>query len=169
MKKYISIPLLSVICYLLSFSFTNAVCPVCTVGVVAGLGLSRWLGVDDTISGIWIGGLLISLTGWTINWLKARKISFKGMAIITALVYYAFVVIPLYWKEVIGHPFNELWGIDKLILGIAFGTVIFVIAVLVYEIMKKKNNGHAHFPFEKIVIPISSLIILSSAFYFITK
>lgn len=169
MKKYLQYVLFSAFFTLLVPASTSAVCPVCTIGVVAGLGLSRWLGVDDTISGIWIGALLISLTGWTVNWFKSKKIEFKGIAIVTALIYYALVVAPLYWKEIIGHPFNTLWGIDKLILGIAFGTVIFLIAVLIYEVMKKKNNGHAHYPFEKIVIPISSMIILSAAFYFITR
>lgn len=144
-------------------------CQVCTIGVVAGLGLSRWLGVDDTVFGVWVGGLLISLTWWTVNWLKTKKIKFKGMTVVTALVYYAAVIIPLYWKEIIGHALNKIWGIDKFIIGIAFGSVVFAIAVLAYEIMKKKNGGHAHFPFEKVVIPISSLIILSAIFYFITK
>lgn len=144
-------------------------CQVCTIGVVAGLGLSRWFGVDDTIFGLWVGGLLVSVTGWTVNWLKTKKINFKGMIIVTAIVYYASVIIPLYWKEIIGHPLNKLWGIDKFIIGIAFGSVIFAIAVLLYEVMKKKNGGHAHFPFEKVAIPISSLIILSAIFYFITR
>ena len=144
-------------------------CPVCTIGVVAGLGLSRWIGVDDVVSGIWIGGLLASLTGWTVRWLKKRKITFKGVVAITALAYYGFVAVPLYRNEIIGHPLNQFWGIDKLILGIAFGTIVFVIAVLIYEIMKKKNDGHAHFKFEKVVIPVSSLIVLSAIFYLATK
>jgi len=144
-------------------------CPVCTVGVVAGLGLSRWLGVDDTVSGVWIGGLLASLSGWTINWLRSRNWSFKGMPAIVVLIYYGFAIAPLYWKEIIGHPFNKLWGVDKLIIGLAFGTVFFVLAVLGYEIMKKRNGGHSHFKFEKVVIPIASLLILSGAFYLITK
>lgn len=33
----------------------QAVCPVCTVAVGTGVGLSRWLGVDDTITGLWLG------------------------------------------------------------------------------------------------------------------
>lgn len=168
MKKNIFTFLFLNICYLIFPTSAHAVCPVCTIGVVAGLGLSRWLGVDDTVSGIWIGGLLVSLTGWTVSWLKGRKINFKGMAAITAAVYYTSVVIPLYWNELIGHPLNKLWGIDKLILGIAFGTIIFIIAVLAYEIMKKKNSGHAHFKFEKVIIPVFSLIVLSVIFYLIT-
>lgn len=170
MKKNISIFSFLVSCYSLFVPVSvGAVCPVCTIGVVAGLGLSRWLGVDDTVSGIWIGGLLVSLTGWTVNWLKKRKMIFKGMTALIAIIYYAMVIVPFYSKEIIGHPSNVLWGIDKLVLGLSFGTIIFVIAVLIYEIMKKRNGGHAHYPFEKIVIPISSLLILSAAFYFITK
>ena len=33
----------------------KAICPVCTVAVGAGIGLSRWLGIDDSITGLWIG------------------------------------------------------------------------------------------------------------------
>jgi hypothetical protein len=167
MKKIASISYLSL--YLLfSTSVAYAQCPVCTVGVIAGLGLSRWLGIDDTISGVWIGALLVTMIAWTLRWFKKKKFSFWGIAPVTSIVYYGMVILPLYWKDIIGHPFNRLWGIDKLIVGISFGSIIFVIAILIYEIMKKKN-GHPHFSFEKVVLPISSLIILSGIFYFITR
>jgi len=52
-----------------------AICPVCTIAIGAGLGLSRWLGVDDVISGIWIGGLLVSTSLWTVNWLRSKKLT----------------------------------------------------------------------------------------------
>lgn len=146
-----------------------AICPVCTVGVVAGLGLSRYLGVDDVLSGIWIGGLLISLTMWTVNWLKAKKWDFWGSPFILALVYYGLVIIPLYYKDIIGHPFNTLWGIDKLVLGIVLGTITFSIGSVSYAYLKNKNGGKAHFPYEKVVFPIGSLIIISVIFYFVTK
>ena len=38
-----------------------AVCPICTVAAATGIGFSRWLGIDDTITGLWIGGLTVSL------------------------------------------------------------------------------------------------------------
>jgi hypothetical protein len=37
------------------------VCPVCTIAVAGGVGLCRYLGIDDLISGAWIGALLFSL------------------------------------------------------------------------------------------------------------
>jgi len=85
MRK-IAIYLLSVI--VISFFFTKkalAVCPICTVVIGAGVGLSRWLGIDDTISGLWIGGLIISMIVWTINWLGKKNIRFKGRNILTII------------------------------------------------------------------------------------
>ncbi|HRZ29924.1 MAG TPA: hypothetical protein P5052_04275 [Candidatus Paceibacterota bacterium] len=38
---------------LLSIPFTSqAVCPVCTVAIASGVGLCRYLGIDDLISGL---------------------------------------------------------------------------------------------------------------------
>ena len=54
MKKILSI---SVFILLISSRVAHAVCPVCTVAVGAGLGLAEWLGIDDSISGLWIGAL----------------------------------------------------------------------------------------------------------------
>lgn len=148
---------------------TSAMCPLCAVTVGAGLGLSRWLGVDDTISGIWIGGLIVSLIMWTENWLEKKNIKFKLRWLITAAVYYLFTIIPLYYSEIIGHPFNKLWGIDKLALGISTGSIIFFLACLWYYYLKAKNNGRAYFPFQKVAMPVGSLIILTAIFYFLTK
>ena len=45
----------------------DAVCPVCTIAIGAGLEGMRMLGVKDILTGIWAGGLTVSLIGWTAN------------------------------------------------------------------------------------------------------
>ena len=147
----------------------QAVCPICTVAVVAGVGLSRWLGIDDSITGLWIGGLTVSLIAWTIDWLKRKNFHFYGRKTITVVVYYLLIVAPLYYYKIIGHPLNTLWGVDKLLFGIIVGSVMFFLGALWYYQLKAQNNGHAYFPFQKVVMPISPLIILSLIFYFLTK
>jgi hypothetical protein len=37
-----------------------------------------------------------------------------------------------------------------------------------YQALKKRNNGHAYFPFQKVVMPIAWLVLMSTIFYFIT-
>lgn len=166
-KKILSL-LITIISFLIASS-VKAVCPVCTVAVAAGVGFSRWIGIDDTITGLWIGGLIVSMIMWTVSWLDKKKINFRGINTITTLGYYILVIAPLYWMDIIGHPFNKIWGMDKLILGIIFGSITFFVGGIWYYRLKAKNNGHAYFPFQKVVMPVSPLIILSIVFYFLTK
>ncbi len=146
-------------------------CGVCTAAALAGVGLSRWLKIDDTISGLWIGGMLISISIWTAKWLRDKfpKISFPGLTPLVGLAYYALVIIPFYQKGIIGHPKNVLFEIDKLLLGLIAGSIFFYLGGELYKIIKAKNGGHAQFPFQKVVIPVAVLAILSGIFYLITK
>jgi len=170
MKKISLIPLLSAICFLLSAKVAAAFCPVCTVAAASAVGLSRWIGVDDTISGLWLGALTVSATSWTISWMKSKQIKFWGSNFFIAVMYYALILIPFYKTDIISfHPKNMLWGTDKLLLGILIGSVLFILGHSVYIFLKKKNGGHAHFPYEKIVMPIAPTIIMTAIFYFITK
>lgn len=147
----------------------KAFCPICTVAVVSGVGLSRWLKIDDTITGLWIGGMIVSLIGWTINWCRKKNIRFRGLNLSIVLAYYAIVVLPLYFYEIVGHPLNKFWGIDKLLLGIILGSILFLGGYLWYLQIKKSNQNQALFPFQKIVMPVAPLIVLSIIFYFLTR
>lgn len=144
------------------------ICIICTAAVGAGVGLSRWLGVDDAIAGLWIGGLTVSISLWTINWLNGKNIKFFGRQPLIFIIYYASIIWPLYHYNIAGHPSNKLWGIDKLLFGIIIGTIGFIIAVVINESLKKNHAGRVYFPFQKVVIPVGLLAILSLTLYLIT-
>lgn len=175
MKKHLrKYSLLLSLALLLLPSLAHAICPVCTIAVGVGVGISRKYGVDDTISGLWVGGLLVSVTIWTINYFNSKKINFWGRNFFTAIFYYAITLVPMYQKNIIsqklfGDHFQTLWGIDRLLLGIIFGSFFFLIGATSYNILKKKNNNHAYFPFQKVVMPTFPLIVMSFVFYFITR
>ena len=162
---------------ILSHKVALAVCPLCTIAVAAGVGLSRYLGIDDTITGLWVGALTLSMAFWNINWFEKKKINFKFRSTITVLAYYLIVIFPLWGMGVMGNKLgalktfgtNSLFSVDKLSLGILVGSIAFWTSVEWYAHLKAKNNDHAHFPFEKVVIPNALLVILSFAFFFLTK
>ncbi len=165
MYKKISLFIGFLILGLFSFTSANAVCPVCTVAVCAGVGLSRWLGIDDLISGVWIGGMAVSLIIWTLSWLGKKKIIFKLRWLAVAVVYYLIIIFSLYLPKIAGHPSNKFLGIDKLMFGMTAGSLIFIAAVWLHNFLKKKNKDKSFFPYQKVVIPVASLIILSLIFY----
>ena len=146
-----------------------AFCPVCTVAVGAGVGFSRWLKIDDVITGLWIGAFILSSALWTINWLKNKKWTFTGDRFVVFIVFYASIIIPLHYTNILGHPFNKIFGLDKLIFGLIIGSIVFLFSIMLYEYLKKINKGKSYFKFQKIATPIVLLLIASGIFYFITK
>ena len=147
----------------------SAVCPVCTVAVGAGLEGARLLGVDDVITGIWAGGLTLSLTLWTIGWLKKRGITSVLWSVIAPFAVYYGLLGAVYLLPDVTFGANTLWGIDKFLLGIIVGTICFWVGARWYISIKRNNGGHAMFAFQKVVMPISLLLIATVLFWFLTK
>jgi hypothetical protein len=141
------------------------VCPICTIAIAGGVGLCRYLGIDDLISGAWIGALLFSLFLWTIEWLNKKKVKFLFRKPLVFIFWYGLTIFPLMKIGIIGHPQNKFLGIDKLIFGIFSGTVVFLFSILFENYLRKKNQGKAYFKFQKVLIPILFLIILSLIFW----
>ncbi len=159
----------SILALLFLPSCVRAVCPACTVAVAGGVELSRWLGVDDVISGIWIGALIISSILWFISWLDKKNFKFIFRNSLILVSFYLIVILPLYWMKFIDFSCNLLWGFDKLLLGIIFGSLVFSLGIWVNKFLKNKNNNKVYFPYQKVIIPVLFLIFVSIIFYFITR
>jgi hypothetical protein len=151
--------------YLLFINSVLAVCPLCTVAVGAGVGLCRYLGIDDTISGVWIGGLVVSLGFWLADFLRKKKINFIFLEFWSTLLMFLLTAPFLYWAKLIGIPHNTLWGIDKLVLGMVSGAVAFVLSVFTDKFLRKINQGKMYIYYQKVLLPLLYLTILSLVFY----
>ncbi len=142
-----------------------AVCPVCTVAVGAGLEGARLLGVDDVITGIWAGGLTLSLFFWTAGWLKKRGVTSVFWQIVVPFVaYYALLGALYFVPGVLTFGANTLWGMDRFLLGVVVGTVAFWLGARWYVKIKRDNGGHARFAFQKVVVPLSFLMVATAVF-----
>lgn len=145
-------------------------CPVCTVTVVAGLSISRLLGIDDAVTSLWIGAFILSFSFITIDWIEKKwpKIKIKRFTVPVIALMYALVLIPLYLNHSIGIPGNTLWGIDKIILGTVVGSALFLLGAWADKKVRRLR-GSQIFKFQKVVFPVFVIIIASAIFLFLTK
>ena len=136
-------------------------CQVCTLAVGAGLGLSRWIGVDDAVSGIWIGGLILSSSLWFYSWLSKKypKLNTTPYMLLTTTLIYILSLIPLVWTGVL---------IYKLVIGIVIGSLTFLLGIWADKKVRK-IKGKQLFNFQKVVFPVASLLISSIIVWIITK
>lgn len=141
-------------------------CNVCTVTVIAGLAISRLLGIDDLITSIWIGGFILSFSFVTTAWINKKWPKTQALKLhlpITAL-FYLLVLVPLKWNGSIGILGNSLWGIDKILLGIVVGSVAFLFGIWADK-FEHKARSKILFPFQKVVFPVLALTIASLIFF----
>lgn len=155
-------------------SFAWAVCPICTVAVGAGLGISRMLGIDDTVTSVWIGGLILSMSFWLVDWFNKRKFSFVKkinsgyLDLVVTTLMYTLVLVPLWYSKYIGRETNMIFGIDKIIFGTILGSFAFLGSKELDKKVRKKK-GRQLFLYQKVVFPVASLLIISLILHFFIK
>jgi len=139
-----------------------AVCPVCTAGIAIGLEGMRFLGVDDMITGVWAGGLVLSLIFWTTSKMHKKGVKNALWYLLAAALWLS--LLPMTWLLPNANPFGEytFLGIDKFLFGIIVGMVTFYAAASWHNRIKKRNGGVSWFPMQKVVWPIGALLIASA-------
>ncbi|MBQ7633091.1 MAG: hypothetical protein IJS88_03150 [Alphaproteobacteria bacterium] len=141
----------------------NPACAVCTVAVAAGLEIARKLGVDDGVIAIWAGALLTLIGYWTILWFDKKGWNFKFRNAILMLLSFS-MIFAVYIKDLTYTPKPILiFYMDPFLFCGILGGLILIYSSVFYQWMKRKNGGHAHFPFEKVVLPVVALAIAGYA------
>lgn len=148
-------------------AYANPACAVCTVAVGASLEIARSLGVDDAVVGVWAGGFLALLGYWLILWFNKKGWQFWGrdfllMAVSVGSIGFMYMGDIVYSPRVLGYIFY----MDPLLFSTILGALVLIYSSMFYQWMKAKNGGHAHFPFEKVVVPVVSLGLVSLYFYY---
>jgi hypothetical protein len=133
-------------------------CAVCTVGVIAGLEVARTIGVDDGVIGVWSGALLVLIGYWTIVWFDKKNWNFKFRNPLLMILSFS-MIAGVYFKELVYTPRPQLLYLDPFLFCALLGGVVLAGAMKFYQWMKAKNGGHAHFPFEKAVLPLVVLAL----------
>ncbi len=155
--------------FLLCLPLVSAVCPLCTVAIGAGAGVLRYFGIDDIITGSWIGALTLSSALWFDSWLNKKHINFMMRRPLVIIAFYIMFLLPLYFIDLIGLQGNTIFGIDKIVFGSIIGTIIFILSVLSDNYLRKINGNKAVFPYQKVVIPVVFLILSSVFIYLLLK
>ncbi len=147
-------------------SMANPACPVCMVTVGASLYIAEKSGLDKCVIGVWSGALLAIFGYFLIRWFNKKGWNFAGrdfilMTASIASIGFMYISQLVYDPIIIGFLY-----IDSFLFSNIVGALVFIAGIHFYEWMKKKNGGHAHFPFEKVVVPVLFVGIVSALFYF---
>lgn len=138
-----------------------AQCPICIVTVGGGLILAKKLGIDDLLVSIWISGLNTAVAIFFAS--KIKNKTANNPFLWTAL-FFLITLFYLYFTRQIGNPRNRFFGIDKVLLGLIIGVIIFLVSFLIDRRIRNSNNGKVLFHYQKVIIPVTLLVFSTVLF-----
>lgn len=143
-------------------ALANPACPICTVAIGAALPIAQRMGVPADVVGLWAGALLTLLGYWAAKYFDRRGWHFRGRNALLIAISVAMIGF-VYISQVKYSPCTYLGfiSVDPIIFGAVLGMILFILSEKLYDWMKVKNGGRAHFPFEKVVLPVVVLIVAS--------
>ena len=141
--------------YLLMPKVVFAHCPLCVAGAVAGVTVTRWIGVDDSITGVWIAALLGAVSFWTHTAVR-RKVKIPYGKELIYVIIFALTIWSFYKFQLVIRM-SQIFGLDKLTFGILTGGALFYLV----DLIKIKH----YFNYQRIVISLGSMAILSLVIY----
>lgn len=153
----------------------SAHCPLCVGGAAIGLSVARFLGIDDAITGLWLAALLGAasfwLDGYLVKKIKINKDILRPALyiILFALTIWSFYalndyVISNFRFYLINKHVGNIFGVDKLPFGMIVGGAAFYLVDILDNLIIKRN-GKVLFPYQRVVVSLGSILILSLAVY----
>lgn len=136
-------------------------CPLCVAGAAAGITLSRYIGVDDSITGLWMAAFLGAISFWSYSAL-VRKIKKPDWIILKPALYLAVFASTLwsFYRFNLVVTMEKMYGLDKLTFGIIAGGVAFYLTDFVNDLIIK-IHGKSLFPYQRIVFSLGVILALS--------
>jgi len=155
-------------CFLFLFLATrtvSATCPLCVGATASMVATARFFGVNDLITGTFIGALIVSTAAWINRVLTKRN---KGrnylpfqQIILVVFWLLAFTVIFFIAGLIKFELFN------RLVIGMLMGVFIVPTAFIFNKFLRENNGRKNYMPFQHIFLTIVFLLIAVFAYYVI--
>ena len=162
--------LASLIIIIIIIPNTSAHCPLCTGATIVGVGITRSLGWDDSIVGVFVGAMIVSSALWVNKILKKRNVGGNAFMRVSSIIIVTFVltILTFYYAGIFG-PANmyRIFGMEKILFGSISGGVVSLLAFFASNGLKKRNYGKVLFSYQTIVITFTALILNAILFWMV--
>jgi len=168
-KKAFTLTLAVAIAFIGVLPVVMAHCPLCTGATIVGVGVTRSLGFDDSIVGVFVGGMIVSTALWFNNILKKKNMGAKGnekLRILSLIILTSVLtLLTFYYAGLFGRGNSfRIFGIESILIGSLSGGVLSLGASFYSNYLKNKNGGKTLFNYQTMIISLVVLIINAGLF-----
>ena len=143
-----------------------AQCPVCIITVGGGLFIAKKLGIDNLLASIWFSALNTAFALWFASLMKKKLLK---RSLIWSVGLYLISFWYLSFTNQIGHPGNTFLGMDKIIFGMTIGFILIYLSAFLDRVIRYRNHGKVVVPYQKVIIPVVILLLMTGVFTYLLK
>lgn len=136
-------------------AFAQACTAVCPMAIGLLLIIAKKMNVEIEVVGV-LSGALLSIVGYILIKIFNKR-NWHFLFRDKILMLFAISLVGFVFFKDLEYKPRLVWNfiyIDSFLLAAICGALAHIAGVHLYAWMKEKNGGHAHFPFEKVVVPI---------------
>lgn len=160
MKIILSLSFLEIVFLKLMFPTpVGAHCPLCVAGAGIGLSLARVMGVDDSITGVWLAAFL-GATSFYFTTFTLRKIKFPFKKLTVYILIFASTLWSFYKFKLVDIHAGDVLGLHKLTFGMLSGAIMFYLVDIIDAYIIKKH-GKVYFPYQRMIVSLGGMLYLS--------
>ena len=147
-----------------SISFAH--CLLCVGATGAVVATARFYGINDMITGLFVGVFIVSTSLWFHIILKKRHngknyIPMQSLAIIISGI--ATILIAFYFTgDLVG---TSVLGMSTIVVGTAIGSAVSSLSFLINDLMRSINENKNYVPFQPIVLLFAASFLSVLAMY----
>ena len=145
-------------------------CPLCTAATGTLVATSRIAGLDDVITGTFLGAFAVSTAFWTARVVSSKlkqesRFSMVVHPYILTVMSLVLTVLGLQLSGVLNAFSPQIFGVDKLLFGTALGTAVSAASFELHTMIRAFNGGRNRIPFQGAVLPLSILAAVDTLLY----
>src|SRR3990167_7390487 len=147
-------------------------CPLCTAATIVGVGVTRSLGWDDSIVGIFVGAMIVSSALWVNNIFKRRNVGGNAFLRIGSITVATFVltILSFYFAGIFGLANTyRIFGMEKIIFGTISGAVVSFATFFISNEVKRRNEGKVLFNYQTMILTFGALILNALIFLMVFR
>ncbi len=152
--------------------FASAHCPLCTGATIIGVGITRAWGLDDSVIGVFVGGMIASSALWIDNVLQKRGAKGNRVIRMSALLIITLILtlVSFYYAGIVGRANQyRTWGVESILIGTFSGIAITFFTLGLSGFMKKKNEGKVWFSYQTMILTLGGLVLNALAFWIVFR
>ncbi|MEM4282493.1 MAG: hypothetical protein QXU88_02605 [Candidatus Woesearchaeota archaeon] len=133
-------------------------CPLCAVAAVGAVTTARFYGIHDSIFGVFIGALAVSIGLWTSNAMKKRGWNIPFQSAILTLLSILLTTLTLHFAKLFNSS-GTLFGMPYLLAGVVIGSATTSGAFWLHHVVRRLNRGKNFMPLQGLAFMLTALLV----------